>query len=269
MSSTIPAKNPDWDKRIERAIDLAGRHPDAAEVLSFYCRILEFQKGLYERAGRLPAPAPDGPFRERLEVGIAMQGLPELLALVGTNGPSKLAQEAEDLSKLSPEERRQVVNDFLGADDLDASPYAFFERVLLQPLAEHLAATSAATLTGLSGRICAVCGARPQVAVLRPEGDGGKRFLVCSFCMTEWEFRRILCPNCGEEDYAKLPRYTAEGISAVRVEACESCHAYLKSVDLTVDGHAVPLVDEVATAALDVWAMENGFQKIRRNLVGF
>ena len=105
--------------------------------------------------------------------------------------------------------------------------------------------------------------------MLRPEGDGGKRFLVCSFCMTEWEFRRILCPNCGEEDYAKLPRYTAEGISAVRVEACESCHAYLKSVDLTVDGHAVPLVDEVATAALDVWAMENGFQKIRRNLVGF
>ena len=117
--------------------------------------------------------------------------------------------------------------------------------------------------------VCPVCGARPQLAVLRPEGDGGKRFLMCSFCITEWEFRRVLCPVCGQEDHTKLPRYTAEGIPNVRVEACETCHSYLKSVDLTVDGHAVPLVDEVATVPLDLWAMENGFQKIRRNLMGF
>ena len=39
------------------------------------------------------------------------------------------------------------------------------------------------------------------------------------------------------------------------VEACDSCHCYLKSVDLTVNGLAVPVVDELATAAaLDVWA---------------
>lgn len=270
MSSTIPAKNPDWDKRIERAIDLAGRHPDAAEILSFYCRILEFQKGLYERAGRMPAPAPEGTFREGLDAEIAMQELPELLALVRTNGPSKLAQEAAGLSKLPPDERRQVLNAYRQADDADdARPHAFFARVLFQPLAEHLAAIPAASLEGFSGMVCPVCGGKPLVAVLRPEGDGGKRFLVCWFCTTEWEFRRILCPFCGEEDHAKLPRYAAEGIAAVRVEACETCHSYLKSIDLTVDGHAVPLVDEVATASLDLWAMENGFQKIRRNVMGF
>jgi formate dehydrogenase maturation protein FdhE len=38
---------------------------------------------------------------------------------------------------------------------------------------------------------------------------------------------------------------------------------------MTVDGLAVPLVDEVATAALDVWAMERGFNKISPNLMGF
>ncbi len=266
----IPAKKPDWNKRIERAFDLAVRHPGAAEVLNFYRRILEFQKGLYERAAARSTPAPDGPFSERLEVGIAMQELPELLSLVRTNGPSKLAQEGAARSLDSPEQCRQALNAFLEAQDADgAGPYAFFARVLFQPQAEQLAAIPAASFEGFAGMVCPVCGAKPQVAVLRPEGDGGKRFLMCSFCITEWEFRRVLCPVCGVEDHTKLPRYTAEGIAAVRVEACETCHSYLKSVDLTVDGHAVPLVDEVATAALDLWAMENGFHKIRRNLMGF
>jgi FdhE protein len=266
----MPAKKPDWNKRIERAFDLAARHPGAAEVLNFYRRILEFQKDVYDRAASRPAPAPDGPFRERLDVDAAMQQLPALLSLVQTNGPSKLAQEAADFGRESEKQCRQALADFLRAGDADdAAPYAFFARVLFQPMAEHLATIPAASLAGFSGMVCPVCDAKPQVAVLRPEGDGGKRFLVCSLCNTEWEFRRILCPNCGEEDYAKLPRYTAEDISAVRVEACETCHCYLKSVDLTVDGLAVPLVDEVATAPLDVWAMENGFHKIKRNLMGF
>jgi len=41
-------KKPDWSKRIERAMDLAGRHPGSVEVLAFYGRILEFQKALYK-----------------------------------------------------------------------------------------------------------------------------------------------------------------------------------------------------------------------------
>lgn len=270
MPSMIPAKKPEWNKRIERAFDLAVRHSGAAEVLNFYRRILEFQKDLYERAATRPAPASDGPLRERLDVDIAMQELPELLSLVRTNGPSKLAQEAANLSLKSSEQCHQVLNAFLETQDADdAGPYAFFARVLFQPQAELLAAIPAATLEGFAGTVCSLCDAKPQVAVLHPEGDGGKRFLVCSFCTTEWEFRRVLCPVCGEEDHTKLPRYTAEGVSAVRIEACETCHSYLKSVDLTVDGRAVPLVDEVATASFDLWAMENGFHKIRRNLMGF
>ena len=174
------------------------------------------------------------------------------------------------MSSASSDQRRQMLDDFLSAtegDDTGAS--LFFARVLFQPLAENLAAEQARQLAGFSGSVCPVCGARPQVAVLRPEGDGGKRFLICSFCVTEWEFRRILCPICGEEDYQKLPRYSADDLAAVRVEACETCKYYLKSVDMTVDGLAVPLVDEIATAPLDLWAAEQGYAKIRSNIMGF
>ena len=54
----------------------------------------------------------------------------------------------------------------------------------------------------------------------------------------------------------------------VRVDACDSCHHYLKTVDLTRLGLADPLVDEVAAAPLDVWAGEHGYEKIELNLVG-
>ncbi len=266
----IQTKKPDWGKRIERAIDLAGRYPSTAEVLAFYSRILEFQKTLYDGISFRPAPGGDGSFRERLDLDFAMQQLPALLSLVQKNGPSKLAQQAAEIGRASAEQHRQMLHDFLAATNADeAGPNSFFARVLFQPLAEYLAATPAAGLAGFAGSVCPICNAKPQVAVLRPEGDGGKRFLVCSFCLMEWEFRRILCPVCGEEDHQKLPRYSAEGLPAVRVEACDTCHSYLKGVDMTVDGHAVPLVDEVATAPLDVWAMEHGFSKISLNLMGF
>jgi len=266
----IQTKKPDWGKRIERAIDLAGQHPSSAEVLAFYSRILEFQKTLYEGVSSRTALGRDGSFHERLDVDAAMRQLPSLLSLVQKSGPSKLAQQAAEISRGSSEQQRQMLHDFLAATDTDnAGPDSFFARVLFQPLAEYVAATSAAESAGFAGSMCPVCGAKPQVAVLRPEGDGGKRFLVCSFCLTEWESRRILCPICGEVDHQKLPRYSAEGISAIRVEACDTCKYYLKSVDMTVDGHAVPLVDEVATVPLDVWAMDHGFNKISLNLMGF
>jgi formate dehydrogenase maturation protein FdhE len=114
--------------------------------------------------------------------------------------------------------------------------------------------------------ICPFCGERPLAAVLRPEGEGGKRYLLCSLCLTEWEFRRMLCPNCGEENHEKLPVYTAKEFPHIRVEACDSCRHYLKAIDLTVDGLAVPEVDEIAAIALDLWAVEKGYTKLAANL---
>jgi FdhE protein len=104
--------------------------------------------------------------------------------------------------------------------------------------------------------------------VLRGEGNGAKRWLLCSLCSTEWPFRRVLCPNCGEENKDKLPIYTAQQIGSVRVDACDTCQTYLKSIDLTTDGHAVPVVDEIATVALNIWAEEHGYSKLEANLLG-
>ena len=77
-----------------------------------------------------------------------------------------------------------------------------------------------------------------------------------------------MCVSCGEEQPSKLSYYQTNDYEHVRVEACESCKHYLKGIDLTRFGFAAPLVDDVASAALDLWAIEIGYVKLELNLVG-
>jgi FdhE protein len=260
--------NSNWDKRVQRAAELAGRFAFAKEILDFYGRVLTVQQSIFEgiSSPSVATKAGEPSFRSRLGAVDACAHLPALLSLAEQYGPAKLAEKARTMRGMSDEQQPRMLQNFLGAE---AAPNAFFARALLQPYAERLAADSASSpLTG-DRFVCPVCGSHPQAAVLRPEGDGGKRFLLCSLCLTEWEFRRILCAACGEENHKKLPRYSADDVAAVRVEACDTCHLYLKSIDMTVDGLAVPLVDEVATVPLDLWAAEHGYKKIEPNLMGF
>jgi len=150
----------------------------------------------------------------------------------------------------------------LGAEPSDDGA-KFFWRVLMQPYAERFRRPGEGT-----GSTCPSCGGKPVVGVLRGEGDGARRALICHLCSLEWPYRRLICPNCGEEDKEKLPVYIAEQINYVRVDACDSCRTYLKSVDLTKDGFAIPVVDEIATVALNLWADEHGYAKIETNILG-
>ena len=140
--------------------------------------------------------------------------------------------------------------------------------MFLQPYAEYLADYSAHPPIHATPQVCPLCSSKPLVGVLRPEGDGGKRSLICSLCATEWNYRRIVCPACGEEDVHKLAVYTAREFPHVRVEACDTCRTYIKTVDLTKDGHAIPVVDELATIPLNLWAADHGYTKLHTNLLG-
>jgi FdhE protein len=195
--------------------------------------------------------------------------LPDLCAFVKAEGTAALADCAGEWSEKGAgfweAALRSRWEDHRSAA-CAGSAEEFVTRVLLQPYAEYLASRGVAPVEGEA--TCSFCGARPVAAVLRVEGEGAKRSLVCSLCGTEWMYRRIVCPNCGEANNDKLPVYKAEDINYVRVEACDSCRCYLKSVDLTLNGLAVPVVDELATVALNIWAEESGYVKLEPNLLG-
>jgi FdhE protein len=54
----------------------------------------------------------------------------------------------------------------------------------------------------------------------------------------------------------------------VRIEACESCRRYLKSIDLTLDARPLPEVDDLLSIVLDLWAEEQGYSRIEPGAAG-
>jgi FdhE protein len=240
-----------WDKRIRRAEQLADDYPASAEVLRFYAQVARFQQGVYERLKRQPAGATDPAVLE--------PDFPPLLRLIQRIGPAPLAGRARELERENRSFRELLA--------IDAPELLFFVRVLLQPLMECAPGCSGSIAEDGAAR-CPACGEWPQTAVLRGEGDGGKRWLMCSLCSSEWEFRRILCPNCGEENHDRLPVFTSAAFEHVRIEACDRCHTYIKSIDLTKNGLAIPCVDDLASLPLDLWADQAGYAKLQRNILG-
>jgi FdhE protein len=209
------------------------------------------------------------------ELSVLLASFPSFLALVEKNGPPNLAEAARQLRASSGETQTELLNDFWDgprpSGDASAANGSlsneFFARTFLQPYAEFTRLHAHTSIKGYTGSICPFCGRKPGVAVLRPLGDGGQRSLICSFCLGEWEFRRIVCANCGEEDHKKLPVYTADQFAHVRVDCCDHCQRYLKTVDFTKTGLADPIVDELATVPLDLWAREHGYEKVELNLL--
>jgi FdhE protein len=55
--------------------------------------------------------------------------------------------------------------------------------------------------------------------------------------------------------------------TAVRAEACDECHAYLKILFQEKDPNVDPVADDLATLALDVLVDERGFRRSGPNLL--
>jgi formate dehydrogenase accessory protein FdhE len=265
-----------YGARIRRAESLSLAQPFASEFLKFYRDIASFQKNLFAQFSSANMPNSGGTteqeLRDGLDLAVVLPHFRGFLSFVQEKGPSALAASARQISLLSTDSwiaQLEAYWEHAGKYDQQVGAFAqFFPRAFLQPYAEFLVARMSMPPLVTTAQVCPLCGARPLLGVLRPEGDGGKRFLLCSFCSREWEFRRIYCPTCGEEAEGKLPVYVAEQIPHVRVEACDTCKFYLRTMDLTKDGNAVPLVDDLAALPLSLWAQEHGYSRLQPNLLG-
>jgi len=244
------------DARIARAKTLASDHPASAPLLNFYAELARFQKPVF---GELQS-------KSETDLRALVCHFPALIKLVSRSGTELLANFAAENLRSTDAQLELLSAAWEGGEALDPAA-RFYSRVLLQPFAEYLASRGDVQASG-AGSTCPFCNARPVAGVLRGEGDGGKRWLLCSLCSTEWHFRRVLCAGCGEENKDKLPIYTAAEFPAARVDACDTCQTYLKSIDVTKDGHAIPMVDEIATVALNIWADGHDYVKLETNLLG-
>jgi FdhE protein len=260
----------EWQRRIARAEELVAQKISAAEILRFYLTVAGFQKEfsieLHAANSQSKVAADANPFAASLP-GNLVARFREFTSLVEQQGPAALKTAAHELRGDTEASQLKFLSNFWERSNATSGSSDFFARAFLQPYAANIRARSVMRWSGPAPYVCPLCDRKPGGGVLRPLGDGGQRSLVCSFCLAEWEFRRIVCPGCGEEDHAKLPVYTAEELPHVRVEACDSCRLYIKTVDMTKNGLAEPVVDEMASVSLDVWAQSQGYTKLQANLM--
>ena len=262
-----------FERRAARAELLARGSVAAAEPL-------RFASGLYRAQGRL-ATAIESLHAERPLSGRLAEDadrfvgrLVDLLRFAAAEGPPAVVEDAERRQREPASQARSRLLGWWSGDRDTRQDY--LSRALLRPYVEVLARRSVAPDRLHPSGHCPFCGGPPWIAARRADGEGGsgraeqgaRRLLGCALCGGEWPLGRILCPACDEGDPSKLPSFQSPSYPAVRIEACETCRRYVKSIDLTVDGRAIPEVDDLASLGMDLWAAREGFARIEPGLAG-
>lgn len=251
-----PPRADRWAARIARARLLASRNSSVVEPLTFYAALAALQSAQVGRAS----------FRQSAQEIARL--LPDFLRAVSRVAPARVAAELESVDG-DPDHWIEPIEAYRegesGRSSLSDRQWFAIEAIL-QPLAEVEALAAEPAESGASG-VCAFCGSAPVVSVLREDAHSARRSLICGLCFTEWPSLRLVCLSCGESRFESLPVFRADEMSAARIDACETCRTYTKTIDLTRDGSAEPIVDDIATLSLDLWAREQGYSRVRKNLL--
>ena len=272
--------------RATRARTLLAERPHTESLLQFYVSLLDLQAAVCDSrdaARWLPvveAPASERPRLrlERLPLDVLSPRFRKFCQGMLATAPEPIRATARAVSDGESARSTELLLALLTGGDCDTGavalgvepvPLAFLARGFLSPIAEALSDLVGVPADTERSPLCPCCGWPPQVSMIRDETDTqGIRRLVCAFCAAAWVFPRSACPGCSTTDEKGLTLHVDDGAPHVRVEACSHCKRYLKSIDLRVAGLAEPLVDDLATPELDLWAQEQGLEKITSNLLG-
>jgi FdhE protein len=106
---------------------------------------------------------------------------------------------------------------------------------------------------------CPICGSLPHISELKGEGQ---RYLLCSFCGFEWQSERLKCPFCENNDHNKLHYFYTEGLEIYRVDLCDNCKQYIKTVDSRKLNYEPDLIaEDITTIHLDIIAAEQNYRR--------
>lgn len=106
--------------------------------------------------------------------------------------------------------------------------------------------------------ICPLCGEKPFIA--RLDKENGSRYLKCHLCYLEWRFPRLTCPFCKNVEKRSLSYFYAGEDKAHRIEVCENCKRYLKTIDERLLKKEVePLVRDIMMIGLEEAVREKGY----------
>jgi len=254
----------------------AEEHPELADTIKLYCALLDIQDRAQVPPHQPALTAVEA--RARLEQGHPLMSpdeldadaasLAELCARIGFTIAEHKRERVKSLAQIHAwlyERRAQIGTlaiEYLRSGRAPTGATVGMDRGLLtfvlnsglRPFLRAQAEALAPLVDDASwyrGH-CPICGGEPDMAAL---GKGnGRRRLLCSRCDSEWTFRRLGCPFCGNDEAGQLAHYPSDD-NVYRLSVCERCHRYLKTVDLRGAAGERPLAAErILTTGMDAAA---------------
>jgi len=265
---------------------LIRKKPDYAEILRFYGKIFELYATASPRLN-LKLPKVEKPIMDIRE----MEGFPLIIReefLIDVPSSTALFEAICTASKHANEKMRiniQILEEAFSvnalrledllkhhADDtyldlvlrdfaIDRAVLKFLIHMSIYPsLHAHAGMlTDQINLKQWLRGYCPICGSRPLMSEFNAEG---LREYLCSFCGFEWPGERLKCPFCENSDHTKLHYFYAEGDEAYRVDICDACNQYIKTVDSRKLDYKPDLgLEDIVTIHLDILASEKGFTR--------
>ncbi len=274
--------------QVKRAVDtVIQNNPVYADILGFYGRLFEAQEESKSRLRIEPLQIPDDvlavkaqekfPLIEIKDFAYDQVESANLFVTIGklaTEASPKLAASASILLKavdtnLEPQSlfsallngNEALFENISGELEIEKQVLGFITYNSLKPClctgAVQLSAYLSKNEPWLKG-YCPICGSAPIISIL--EGEGA-RSLICSFCWHSWSVKRVYCPFCDNSDNKDLHYFFSEEEKDLRVDLCDKCHKYLKTLDTReADRLIYPPLEQVSTLHLDIKAQEDGFE---------
>jgi len=126
------------------------------------------------------------------------------------------------------------------------------------PSEKRAAMPAVAQLPGQAaqGERCPYCNGLPEYSLLR---DSGITWIVCHDCGKEWQFQRIKCPYCGNQNPYSLSFTYAEneGMPSTGFYVCKECNQYIKTTDAGFRKPAVLTILQKSMVNQLEWEVQN------------
>jgi FdhE protein len=112
---------------------------------------------------------------------------------------------------------------------------------------------------------CPVCNAQPSLSWV---GEDGRRQISCSFCATVGHYNHMGCVICQNNDETKQNVLLFEGEEEFRINTCDVCKSYIKTVEAVLLSCTGCEVADLMSLPLDIVVQEKGFQRRSPNPIG-
>ena len=267
----------------ERAQQLKRKRPDYGAILDFYVKVREAQITSKAALKLDPTKVKESRQQRPTEEGMSLLrkedfpvdreasiGLFHTLCRIGETANPHMAEQVGRIEKAFEQIKidleklwtgRQTSEQAASDRGLDGQVVDFLVRSSIRPSIE-------AGMEQLRGEIdpeacrtihCPVCGSLPSLNLLK--GEGGKRYSLCSVCCYEWRIDRLSCAVCGNKEPDLLQYFLAEGDEACRIDVCDQCHHYVKTIDTRNLEASDPSLEDLATLHLDFVAVQKGYKR--------